>query len=127
MYIDLLIKIKNAQKARKESIKLPYSNMDLAVAEILAKGKFIGAVEKKGRMPKRILEVTLRYDANGVGAIEGIKLISKPSRRIYAGYQDLRKVRQGYGTGIISTSKGLMTLGEARRAKVGGVLLFEIW
>ncbi|MEK9186290.1 MAG: 30S ribosomal protein S8, partial [Patescibacteria group bacterium] len=64
MYIDLLIKIKNAQKARKESIKLPYSNMDLAVAEILAKGKFIGAVEKKGRMPKRILEVTLRYDAN---------------------------------------------------------------
>ena len=68
MYIDLLIKIKNAQKAKKEAVKTNYSNMDLAVAEVLARKNFIGGIEKKGRLPKRALEVKLRYN-KGVGAI----------------------------------------------------------
>lgn len=126
MYIDLLTQLKNAQKAKKDSIKVAYSNMDLAVMEILAKLGFVGSVVKKGRMPKRVLEVELSYP-EGRGAITGIKFVSTPGRRIYAGYEDLRPVKQGFGTAIISTSKGVMTSKEARKEKLGGQVLFEIW
>ncbi|MDO8466695.1 MAG: 30S ribosomal protein S8 [bacterium] len=127
MLNNLLITIKNAQKARKEAVKLPYSNFDFAIAEILAKRGFVESVAKKGRMPKRIIEVKIKYDANGLGAITGIKVLSKPSRRLYSGYAELRAVKQGYGVSIVSTSKGVMTSSEARKQKVGGQLLFEIW
>jgi len=126
MYHDLLTKIHNAQRAKKATVKAPFSNLDMAVAEILAAKGFIVAATKKGRMPKRIIEVELKY-VGEEGAISGIRFVSVPSRRIYAGYEDLRKVRQGYGTAIISTPAGLMTTGEARKKKVGGQLLFEIW
>lgn len=127
MLNNLLISIKNAQKARKESVKLPYSNFDFAVAELLAKSGFVENAAKKGRMPKRIIEVKMKYDTAGQGAITGIKVLSKPSRRLYAGYSELRSVKQGYGVSVVSTSKGLMTASEARKQKVGGQLLFEIW
>ena len=126
MYTDLLTKIHNAQKAKKISLKVPFSNMDMAVADILAAKGFVAAVNKKGRVPKRIIEVDLKYD-NERGAISGIKFLSVPSRRRYAGYKELRKVRQGYGVAILSTPKGIMTAQEARKQKLGGQLLFEIW
>jgi len=126
MYIDLITRIKNAQAVKKESLKVPFSNMDLAVAEVLAQHGYIDDVQKKGRMPKRIIEIKLKYE-NGQGVISGVKLISKPSRRIYAGYQELWPVRQGYGLGVISTSKGVMTYSDAHKAKLGGQRLFEIW
>lgn len=122
MYIDLLIKIKNAQKAGHESLKTYYSKMDLAIAEILAVHKYIAGVEKKGRMPKRTLEIRL-----GNNPIDDIKVVSRPSKKVYIGYKDLKTVRQGYGLGVISTSKGIMTTKEAKKHKVGGQLLFEIW
>ena len=118
MINNLLITIKNAQKAKKESVKLPYSNFDFAIAEILAKKGYVENVAKKGRMPKRIIEVKIKYDAAGQGAITGIKVLSKPSRRLYSGYSDLRPVKQGYGVSIVSTSKGVMTSSEARKQKV---------
>lgn len=133
MYQDLLTKIHNAQRAGKASMKAQFSNMDMAVAEILAARGFVAAASKKGRTPKRIIEVDLKYtegaSAGGgqVGAITGIKFLSVPSRRLYAGYKDLRRVRQGYGTAVISTSKGIMTADAARKQKLGGELLFEIW
>ena len=126
MYYDLLIKIKNAQKAKKDTLKVPYSNLDFAVAEILAKNSYLEAVAKKGRMPKRIIEIKLKY-TDGKGVISGLKLLSVPSRRLYSGYQELRPVKQGYGLRVLSTSKGLMTTQEAKKAKIGGQLLFEIW
>ncbi len=127
MYTDLLTKLRNAQKAKKEMLKLPYSNMDFAVAELLGKYKYVESVAKKGRMPKRIIEIKLKYDANGQGAITGARFISKPSRRIYFGYKDLKAVRQGYGISALSTPKGVMSNLQARKDKVGGQLLFEIW
>lgn len=126
MYIDLLTKIKNAQRAGKERLKVVYTNNDNAVAELLAKAGFIESVAKKGRLPKRILEIRPKYE-NEQGAITDIKFISRPSRHIYIGYRDLRSVRQGYGLGVISTPQGIMTTKEARKMKVGGELLFEIW
>ena len=126
MYTDLLIKIKNSQQARKDSFKTYYSKMDLAIAEILTRQKYIKAVEKKGRLPKRVLEIFLNEPDKGK-PIQGIKFISIPSRRIYASYKDLKSVKQGFGMGIISTPKGVMTTKEARKQKVGGQILLEIW
>ncbi|MBI2025068.1 MAG: 30S ribosomal protein S8 [Candidatus Harrisonbacteria bacterium] len=127
MYQDLITKIRNAQQAKKEFIKVPYSGMDFAVAEILAKNNYIENVAKKGRLPKRIIEIKIKYDKDGSGVINGTKFLSVPSRHLYAGYQKLRPVKQGHGLGVISTSKGLRTNTEARKQKVGGELLFEIW
>ena len=121
MYTNLLVQIKNAQQAKKEFIKYPFSSMDMAVAEILAKNKYIGAVAKKGRSPKRYLEIKIS------GNLNDFKFISKPSRRIYFGYEDLRPVKQGYGLGVISTPKGIKTTYEARKEKVGGEYFFQVW
>ena len=126
MYIDLLTKIRNAQGAKKESLKVPYSNMDMAVTELLAKRGYLESAVKKGRMPKRIIEIKLKYQDNR-GVINGVKFLSVPSRRLYVGARTLRPVKQGYGLGVVTTPKGLMTNEEARKAKVGGQLLFEIW
>lgn len=127
MYTDFLTKIHNAQRAKKVSVKLPYTNMDMAVAEILVARGFILSATKKGRVPKRIIEVELKYDDNGQGSISSVKFLSVPSRRLYCGYDEMRPVRQGFGMAVVSTSKGLMTSSQARKAKVGGQLLFEIW
>jgi len=126
MYTDLLTKIKNAQTAKKEFFKTYYSEPDLMVAELLARYHYIGGVVKKGRLPKRVIEIKLKYKDNK-GVISGIKFLSKPSRRLYLGYRDLRPVKQGYGLLVISTPKGIMTGAEARKLKLGGELLFEIW
>ncbi len=127
MYIDLLTRIVNAQRARKEFVKVMYSNFDLAIAELLAGHHYVAAAAKKGRLPKRVIEITLTYDDSKKGAIQGIKFLSKPSRRHYVGYRDLRPVKQGYGIAVISTPKGVMTTKEARKQKLGGELLFEMW
>lgn len=127
MYTDLLTKIKNAQAAKKESVKIPFSNLDLAIAELLVKYGFLDEAAKKGRMPKRIIEIKLKY-LDGQGVIKGIKFLSKPSRQLYAGYKELNsKIKQGYGIEVISSPKGTMTTKEAKKQKVGGARLFEIW
>ncbi len=125
-YIDLLTKIKNAQAVKKENVKIPYSKMNEAVADILAKNKYLAGFEKKGRGPKKILDIRLKYQ-EGQGAVTGIKFVSKPSRRIYIGYADLKPVKQGYGIGVISTPKGIKTTMDAKKNKIGGEILFEIW
>ncbi|MDO8584609.1 MAG: 30S ribosomal protein S8 [bacterium] len=126
MLADLLTRIKNGQQARLASVKAPFSRMDFAVAELLAKHKYLESAEKKGRMPKRIIEAKLRYDADG-GVIHGVKLYAKPSRRVSVSYKKLPAAHQGFGLLALSTPKGILTATEARKAKVGGILLFEIW
>ena len=126
MYTSLLTHIRNAQGARKEVVKTPYSIMDEKVLEILSKSKFIAGFEKKGRNPKRYLEINLLYK-NGLPSIRGLKFVSTPSRHIYKRYTQLRSVKQGYGVAVISTSKGIMTDSEAKKGKIGGEVLFNIW
>ena len=126
MYTDLLTKIHNAQRAKKASLKVPYSTMDMAIAEVLAARGFILSAAKKGRAPKRIIEIELKYEGE-TGAISGVKFLSVPSRRLYAGYKEMRPVRQGFGMAVVSTPSGIMTSSQARKSKLGGQLLFEIW
>lgn len=126
MYINLLTQIKNGQAVKKESVKIAYSKMDEKILEILKETGYIENFEKKGRGVKRILDVKLKY-FDGEKAINGLKFISKPSRRIYIGYKELRPVRHNYGLLVLSTPKGILTGREARKKKVGGEKLFEIW
>ncbi len=126
MYINLLTQLKNAQAAKKESIKISYSKMDERILEVLEENGYIKDFEKKGRGTKRILEINLRY-SEGKKIIERIKFISKSSRRLYTGYAEIKPVRHGYGLLVMSTPKGILTGKEAKKMKVGGELLFEIW
>lgn len=126
MYTDTLTRIRNAQAAKITSLKVPFSTMDFAILDVLARRGFIESVEKKGRLPKRILEVKPRY-IDGLGAIRGLRFVSTPSRHISVGYRSLRRTLQGYGVNVVSTSKGIMPSEEAKKAKLGGILLFEVW
>lgn len=126
MYYDLLPKLKNATRARKESIRVPYSKMDLAVLRVLAARGYVKDAEKEMVGRKQFIGIRLAYkDKQGV--MSDFKLLSKPSRHFYADYRSLRPVRQGYGFAVLSTSKGIMSDKEARKAKVGGEYLFQIW
>lgn len=123
MYVNFLVKIKNAQEAEKNVLRTPFSKMDLAIAEVLAKYGYLKSVEIKGKADKQVIEMNLNKEK----AIRGIKFISLPSRRIYAGYKEIKSVKSGYGIAVVSTPQGIMSGQEARRQKLGGQLLFEIW
>lgn len=127
MYINLLTRIKNAQAVKKPSLKVPYSRNDKIIADLLVKHGYLTSVETKGRLPRRIIDISLKYDPDGEKAIRDVSFFSTPSRRIYKGYTELRPVLNGYGHAFISTSKGIMNTTKARREKVGGELLFKIW
>lgn len=126
MYTDLLVRIKNAQAIKKENIRTPYSKMDEVIISILQKNGYIESYERKGRGPKKVLDVKLKYQ-DDKGSISGVKFLSRPSRKIYLGYKEIRPVRHGFGLMVISTPKGVMTGRDARKIKVGGEALFEIW
>jgi small subunit ribosomal protein S8 len=119
---DLLVRLQNASRVGHESVALPYSQMKHAVAKILSKEGYVGAVDKKGYQ----LVVNLKYAA-GKPAIAGAKRISKPSRRMYLGVRDVRPVKRGHGLLVLSTPAGVITGAEAKQKRVGGEALFEIW
>ena len=98
--------------------------MNLAVAELLLKQGYLKNVEAKEKGAKRTIDIDIRDDKK---AIKGLKLVSLPSRRMYVGYKKIRAVKSGYGMGVISTSKGILSDKEARKQKLGGQLLFKIW
>lgn len=123
MYIDFIIKMKNAERAGKKSLKSQFSGMDYAVAEELVRFGFLKKAEVRGRAPKRTIEAIF----NSARPIQGVRFLSRPSLRRYAGYADLRSVKNGNGILMVSTSKGVMSGVRARKEKVGGQVLFEIW
>ena len=123
---DLLVRIKNAQAAGREATEAPFSKVKFAIAKILEKEGFIVKVEKKGIKSKEKLEIKLKYN-QGIAAIQDLKRISRPGQRIYVNAQKLKLVKQGYGLAIISTSHGLMTDREAKKKKLGGEVLCEVW
>jgi small subunit ribosomal protein S8 len=123
---DMLNRIRNAQAVQKETVEVPFSNINLEIAKILEKNDFVGKAEKKGKKMKKIIEIDLKYDGK-TPAVSGLKIISRPGQRIYVQSKHIKIVRGGYGISIVSTSKGLMTNKEARKQKVGGELICEIW
>lgn len=123
---DMIIRIKNAGEAHKETVVIPYSNLKFEIATVLEKEGYIGAVTKKGKKVTKAIEAVLLYDKD-VARIQDVKRISKPSRRVYQKASEMRPVKNGYGSSIISTPKGILTGSAARKEKVGGEVLFQIW
>ncbi len=123
---DMLTQIRNAQAVDKETVSIPFSNLKYEIAEILEKGGFVEKVKKRGRKERKKIEITLKYE-NEIPAISNLKVVSRPGQRIYKGYKEIGRVKGGYGIVIISTSKGLMTDKEARKQKIGGEVICEIW
>lgn len=123
---DMLNQIKHAQAVEKTEVLLPFSKLKNEIAAILSREKFLGEVKKAAKGKHKILKISLQYE-NKVPAITGTRRISKPGQRIYIKANEIKKVRGGYGTAIISTPKGLMTGKDARKAKLGGEVLLEVW
>lgn len=126
MHYDLLAKIKNAYAARKEGFQTPFSKLDHEIAKLLVRYGFLKDVQKRTSDKKLFLDIKLAY-TDGTSRFQDFNIVSKPSRRIYSGYRDVKQVRQGYGIGVLTTPVGVMTNLEARTKKVGGEYLFQIW
>jgi len=126
MHYDLLVRIKNATQARRKIVRMPFSGMDFSVAKVLMQEGYLKDVRKKSVEKKHYLELELAQK-DSPSALSDFRIVSKPGRRLYIGYRTLRPVRQGYGVGVLSTPKGILTAKEARKEKVGGEYLFEIW
>ena len=130
---DLLIRIKNAQMVSHDQILIPFSKMKFAIANVLKADGYLTEVERKKKIASggkktehEYLLLTLKYQ-DGEGAIQDVKIISKPSRRMYIKAEDIRPVRSGYGLAIVSTSQGVMNSRDAKKQKLGGELICEIW
>ena len=124
---DMLTRIRNANSAKHKTVDVPASKMKTAIAEILFREGYIKSFEVISNENQGIIRITLKYDEKGTRVIDGIKRISKPGLRVYAGKEELPKVLNGLGIAIISTSKGLMTDKEAREAGMGGEVLAYVW
>ncbi|MBI3259081.1 MAG: 30S ribosomal protein S8 [Ignavibacteriae bacterium] len=123
---DFLTRIRNAAAAKHKTVDTPSSNLKIAVATILKDQGFINDFVKIEDNKQGVVRVTLRYH-NGLPAIQEVKKISKPGRRVYSPADKLPRVRNGLGMAIVSTSKGVMTDKQARLYNVGGEILCTVW
>ena len=123
---DMLTRIRNAMTARHDTVLLPTSRMKLEIAKILKNEGFIADFELDKKAPHQ-LRLQLRYGERKAGVITGLRRISRPGLRIYRGRTEIPRVRGGLGVAILSTSRGIMTDRDARRAGVGGEVLCFIW
>lgn len=126
---DMLARIRNAALARHESAHVPASKIKLAVANILKQQGFVADVHEDewGPSKHKRLTITLKYGQDKKAPFKGLRRVSRPGRRVYVSHDQIPRVLSGMGISILSTSHGLMTDDEARRRKVGGELLCEVW
>ncbi len=124
---DMLTRIRNAGIARHSETACPSSRQKLAIARVLKEEGFLSEakVESRGGHPTLVLGI--RYGADGLALIDGIRRVSKPGRRVYVGKNEVPRVRNGLGTAVISTSKGILSDRSAREARVGGEVVCEVW
>ena len=124
---DMLTRIRNANSAKHDTVKVPASNMKKAIAQILVDEGYIKGftVEEDGK--QGVIEIALKYGAGKAKVIHGLRRVSKPGLRIYASCEDMPKVMNGLGIAIVSTSKGIMTDKKARHENVGGEILAFVW
>lgn len=130
---DMIVQVKNAGNAGRDRVLVPYSKLKHSIAEVLKRENFIKDVETEAKKGRKILAINLIFEGSRLSfgwqapKIKGVKRISKLSQRIYQKAANIRAVKNGYGALILSTSRGIMSDREARRAKLGGEALFQIW
>ncbi len=124
---DMLTRVRNGQSAGHDKVSMPTSKKLVEIARIMSQEGYIEGYEIVDGEPRASLEITLKYGPKKAKTIRGIKRISKPGLRIYAGKDDLPRVLGGLGTAIISTSHGVMTDRDARKEGIGGEVIAYIW
>lgn len=123
---NMIIQIKNAGNVGHERVLVPYSKLKHSIAEALKKESFVKGIDTETKKGKKMLAIDL-FMENRVPKIKGVQRISKPSKRIYKKSSEIRAVKNGYGALILSTSQGIMSGREAKKASLGGEALFSIW
>ena len=124
---DMLTRIRNGNSANKAAVSMPSSKKLVEIARVLHEEGYIEGYTVEDTVPQKTLTITLKYGPKKQKVINGIRRISKPGLRKYAGVADIPRVRGGLGTAIVSTSKGVMTDREARKMNIGGEVLAFIW
>lgn len=124
---DMLTRIRNAIMVNKDTVEIPSSNMKKAIADILLSEGFVSDVKLAEDGYNGKLVITLKYAGKGRSVINGLKRVSKPGLRTYAGVEDMPKVLNGLGVAVLSTNKGIMTDKQAKAANVGGEVLCYVW
>ena len=124
---DMLTRLRNAGSARHETVDVPNSKMKKAIAEILLEEGYIKSFQLIDDGTQGVIRITLKYLPGKEKAIQGLRRVSKPGLRVYAGADELPQVLRGLGIAIISTSKGIMTDKKARAQHVGGEVLAFVW
>ncbi len=124
---DMLTRVRNANAVCKPTVSMPSSKKLVEIARIMTEEGYVQGFDVIESQPRDILEITMKYGEKKAKVILGIKRISKPGLRIYAGKDELPRVLGGLGTAIVSTSKGVMTDRDARKAGVGGEVIAYIW
>ncbi len=124
---DMLTRIRNANNAKHETVDVPASNMKRAIADILLAEGYIKGYQIIEDGKQGVIRITLKYTKGKGKVIQGLRRVSKPGLRIYSNCEDMPKVMNGLGIAIISTSKGIMTDKQARKANVGGEVIAFVW
>ena len=124
---DMLTRIRNANSARHETVDVPASNMKKSIAQILLDEGYIKSFQLIDDGTQGVIRITLKYNAGKHAVISGLRRVSKPGLRVYAGADELPRVLRGLGIAIVSTSKGVMTDKAARAAHIGGEVLAFVW
>jgi small subunit ribosomal protein S8 len=124
---DMLTRIRNGAMARHERIEMPHSNLKERVAIVMKGEGYLDDVRASEGEDPKLLTLVLRYGRDKQSAIDGLRRVSTPGRRVYVRHDRIARVCTGMGISILSTSRGVMTDREARRQRVGGELLCEVW
>lgn len=124
---DMLTRIRNAGLVQHRKVVMPSSTIKVGIARIMQDEGFIKGFSVTDEKPQPNLVLELKYTGKGVPVVNGIQRVSSPGRRVYAGYKEIPWVRSGLGINIVSTPQGLMTGRRARRARVGGEILCNVW
>ena len=124
---DMITLIRNGGQARLKRVGMPESRLKREVARVLQEQGYISSYSSDGDPKKPVLTVEVRYNDGSEPMIQGIQRVSRPSRRVYVGWQEIPKVRNGLGIAILSTPRGILTDQQAREAHVGGEILAEVW
>ena len=124
---DMLARLRNGALARHDRVEMPHSFLKQHIAEVLKGEGFVDDVRTSESEGPKTLTVVLRYGRSKESAIDGVRRVSTPGRRVYVRFDRIPRVRSGMGVSILSTSKGVMTDKEAKKQRIGGELLCEVW
>jgi small subunit ribosomal protein S8 len=124
---DMLTRIRNALKAERETVDIPCSTIKTDIAKVLKSEGYIKNYKVLPDERQGVIKVVLKYDEEGSSVIQDLKRVSKPSRRVYSGYDEIPEILNGFGITIVSTSKGLMSDSHARKMRLGGEIICSVW